>query len=102
MLKSLLWANVSALMVKHYGKENLNRLARECSIGLATAQRIKQQQTSVGVEVLEKLAQRFSLEPWQLLVPGFDPNHMPTLSPISAQERALYERLRAALKDVTN
>ena len=99
VLKNVVWANVAALMAHHYGRENLNRLARECQIGLATAQRIKHQQTSVGIDVLERIAERFALQPWQLLVPGIDPTNPPTLSPVSEQERQLYERLRALVRE---
>jgi len=93
-----LWQNVAALMVKHYGEENLSRLARECAIGLGTASRIKKQQTSVGIDILHAIAARFNLAPWQLLVPGFDPAHPPALQPVSDKERMLYERIMSAAK----
>jgi hypothetical protein len=92
-------------MLKHYGEENLSRLSRECGIGLGTTTRIKQQQTSVGLEIVDKIAEHFGLHPWQLLVPGFDPDNLPTLMPVSSSERQLYERLSAAVrefKDVAN
>lgn len=88
-----LWQNVSALMVKHYGQENLTRLAKECGIGLGTAARIKKQNTSVGLDVLHAIANRFDVSPWQLLVPGFDPQNPPALQPVSARERLLYQRI---------
>lgn len=100
MLKDVLWDNVSKLMKHHFGKENLNRLSEECGIGLATAQRLKQRQTSVGIDIIEKIAERFALQPWQILVPGFDATNTPTLLPVSPQERQLYERLRAVVKDL--
>jgi transcriptional regulator with XRE-family HTH domain len=93
--KRVLWENVSALMQKHFGRENLTRLARETKCGPGTATRIKERETSVGIDVLEKIASAFNLQPWQLLVPGFDPSHPPTLKPVTAEERALYERLLA-------
>lgn len=69
-IKVILWANVRALMAKRYGEENINRLAREAKLGPATVQRIKDSQTSVGIEVLEKIAKVFGVEPWQLIAPG--------------------------------
>jgi hypothetical protein len=69
-IRKVLWANVRALMVKRYGGENLNRLAREAKIGPGSATRIKECQTNVGLGVLEKLARHFEVEPWQLLAPG--------------------------------
>lgn len=93
-----LWANTQALMNFHWGEVNLNRLARECKIGPGTAARIKDQKTSVGLEVLEKIAENFSIAVWQLLVPGMDPAAPPALQPVSAAERALYEKIMSAAK----
>lgn len=95
-----LWQNISALMLKHYGKMSMKRLADECGIGLGTVGRIKEQKTSTGLEVLDKIANRFNLAPWQLLVPGFDPSNPPTLQPVSAKERALYEKIMSAAKEI--
>lgn len=97
-----LWMNVQALMLKHWGEVNLNRLARECNIGPATAARIKAQRTSVGLEVLEKIADKFHLALWQILVPGMDPDSPPALQPVSMAERALYEKIMAAAKEIAS
>lgn len=94
-IKRVLWENVAGLMRKRWQGENLTRLARESGCGPGTATRLKECQTSVGVDVLEKIAGVFDLEPWQLLVPGLDPAQPPTLQPFSDEERALYERLVA-------
>lgn len=101
-VKRVLWENVSALMDKHYGGENLTRLARETKCGPGTATRIKERKTSVGIDVLTKIASAFQLQPWQLLVPGFDPDHPPTLTPVTEEERALYERLLADAQRLAN
>lgn len=69
-IKDRLWTNVRTLMLQRYGEENINRLARDAKIGPATVQRIKDAETSVGLEVIEKIAKVFKLEPWQLLAPG--------------------------------
>jgi hypothetical protein len=95
-----LWANTQALMVNRWGEVNLNRLARECKIGPGTAARIKDQKTSVGLEVLEKIADNFSVAVWQLMVPGMDPAALPALQPVSAAERALYEKIMSAAKQI--
>jgi hypothetical protein len=98
--KAVLWASVLALMVKNYGRENLNRLAREAKIGPGTATRLKAQETSVGLDTIDKLAGHFNVEAWQLLVPGFEPDNMPVLQPVSPSERRLYERIMAAAKEI--
>jgi hypothetical protein len=98
--KRVLWKSVSALMLKHYGGENLSRLARDCKIGPGTVSRMKEAETSVGLEIIDKIAKHFQLQSWELLVPTFDPANRPTLQPVSEQERRLYERLREVAKEL--
>ena len=69
-LRNTLWLNVQALMVAKYGAENLTRLAFDAGVGLGTATRIKQASTSVGLDVIAKIATVFGVAPWQLLAPG--------------------------------
>jgi hypothetical protein len=87
-------------MEYHWGKENLSRLARDADIGPGTATRLKQQQTSVGVDIVERIADLFGLQTWQLLVPTFDPTNPPTLMPMSEAERAFYQRVISAARDL--
>lgn len=94
--RRVLWASVSALMQHHWHGENLNRLAREAKVGAATCVRLKGQQTSVGLEVVDRIAVAFGVETWQLFVPGFDPKSPPVLLPVTQAERALYTRLLQA------
>jgi hypothetical protein len=100
--KKVLWDNISALMEHHWQGENLTRLAREADIGPGTATRIKKQKTSVGIDVVERLSRLFGLEPWQLLVPGFDAFNPPVLMPMSQRERDFYNRVLAAHRDLTS
>jgi transcriptional regulator with XRE-family HTH domain len=69
-LRNTLWLNVQALMVAKYSAENLTRLAFDAGVGLGTATRIKQASTSVGLDVIAKIATVFGVAPWQLLAPG--------------------------------
>lgn len=69
-LKKMLWTNVQALMDRRYGGEALGRFARDCGLGQASMTRIKAQETAVGIDVIEKIAAGFRLEPWQVLAPG--------------------------------
>ncbi len=65
--KTLLWRNVAALMHREWGEERLSELARRTGLGAATMTRIKKQETSVGLDVLEAIAKFFKVEPWQLI-----------------------------------
>lgn len=94
-----LWNSVKAIMVQRYGEENIAKFAKDTKIGLATVGRIKEQKTSVGLAVMDKIASKFNISSWQLLVPGFDPKNPPTLQPVSERERALYQRIMTAAKD---
>ena len=96
--RRVLWTNVQALMQHHWGRENLTQLAGEAGVGPATCTRIKQQQTSVGVEVVDRIAQVFHLDTWQLLVPGLDPKSPPVLI-LSEAERDFYRRVITATRD---
>ena len=96
--RKVLWANLSALMDHHWKGENLTRLEREAGIGPGSATRLKEQKTSVGLELVDKIAHVFGVEAWQLLVPGLNPRAPPTLMPLSEQERAFYERVAEAAK----
>lgn len=66
-IKKVLWRNVQALMVQKYGRENINRLAADAKIGIGSVQRIKAAETSVGVDLVEAVAEAFQVYPWQLL-----------------------------------
>lgn len=69
--RPVLWRNIAELMHRKYGKEHLSLLAKEAKIGLATISRIKNQDTSIGVEVIDRIATVFGVEPWQLMHPDF-------------------------------
>lgn len=62
-------------MTYHYGRENLNRLAKGAKIGPGSATRIKEAKTSVGLDVLEKVAKHFKVAAWELLHPEFAPGN---------------------------
>lgn len=98
--KLVLWQNVSALMTHHWSGENLTRLAREAKIGPGTATRIKEMQTSVGLDVVDRVAEVFDLEMWQMLTPGLDPKNPPAARPVSKAERELYDRLITSIKQL--
>lgn len=93
--KELLWANVTALMLHHWNEINLWQLAKRAKIGPATATRIKEARTSVGLDIVDKVAGVFGLQAWQLLLPDLDPANVPAAM-ISDDEKRLYERLKRA------
>ena len=99
--KRVLWANVQALMLHHWGKENLSELSRRAKVGLATCDRIKKQETSVGLDVTQQVAEVFHLEAWHLLTPGLDPKNPPKIW-LTEAEVDLYDNLRATAKKLVD
>lgn len=99
--KPILWENLKRLMAHHWGKENLSRLCSEAGVGLATADRIKKQATSVGLDKLEAIAGAFDLQAWHLLTPNLDPSNPPVIA-LTRSEAELYKRLRETARGIVS
>lgn len=95
-LMTIVWNNLTSLMQARWGVPNINRLAREAHVGVATVQRIKDGGTSVGIDVLAKVAKVFNVPVWQLLLPSLDPRSPPMLITDAAEQRAVRQMLVAA------
>lgn len=80
-------------MLARYGKINVLRLATETGIGLGTAARLKDAESSIGIDKVEQLANAMGLPLWQLLDPSVDPSHPP--APMSPQALELARKLDA-------
>ena len=97
--KAILWENISTLMKQHYGKENLGRVARESGVGAATLTRIKEQNTSVGMDHIDKLSKALKVEPWQLISPNLAVAPVDTAQPamkdIAPEIQAVIELMQA-------
>lgn len=70
--RMILWRNISLLMEKKYGCVHISQLSKEAKVGLATIGRIKAQETSIGSDVIDRIASALGAEPWQLLYPDFE------------------------------
>lgn len=93
--KEVLWLNVKARMNTLYGKENLSRLIKDSGVGPGTITRIKEQGTSVGVDVIEKVATALKVDPWQLMHPKLGEIDLPSNRPLAPVDIA-----QAAIKGV--
>jgi transcriptional regulator with XRE-family HTH domain len=98
--KVVLAQNLRALMNSRLGPTTQMALAKKSGVSQATIGRIDRQEVAASVDTVAALANAYSLEPWQLLVPGMVPNNPPVLVPVSAREKALYDRLRAAALEI--
>lgn len=65
-----------------------------------TISRIKRGEVTPRLNSIDALAKAFGLLPWQLLVPDLEPSNPPFLRSANPDEKALYERLLAAAKEL--
>lgn len=87
--QDVLAENVVALMTERWGRPSSGKLAKESGLGVGTVHRIRSAESAAGVDSVESIAGVFGAQPWQLLVPGLDPHHMPGLSVMSPMARQL-------------
>jgi transcriptional regulator with XRE-family HTH domain len=92
--------NLTALMRATKGLPNDKdlssnpRLDNKVKLGTSALSRIRNGVGNPTLSTIEALAKAFGVEPWHLMVPGFDPKHLPTLQPLSERERQLYARFK--------
>lgn len=93
--------NLRALMASGRGPRSQNGLREKAGVAQATIGRILSARgENARIETVERLARAYGLEGWQLMIPGMDPANPPVLQPITKEERALYDRLKAVAKDL--
>lgn len=68
-IKTLFWGNVLQLMHQTWGKENITGFGKKTHIAPAGAQRIKALRDT-GLEIVERIATEYKIDPWQLLAPN--------------------------------
>jgi transcriptional regulator with XRE-family HTH domain len=74
------------------GVDAVFTLLKDSGVSRGTVQRIKERQTSVGVDQLSKLASHFKVEVWELLVP---PGAVARAAPVSLGESLSEEQMEA-------
>jgi transcriptional regulator with XRE-family HTH domain len=76
----ILSQNLLRLMEGHATLKNDSQLAKPAKMDQKTIWRIVNKMNEPSIDKVEKLAKAFGVEPWELLVPGLDPEHRPTLT----------------------
>lgn len=79
-LKLTIRANIRRLLHLTDGESGVAQVMK-LGFSNGTAQSLLAGETSIGVDVLAKVAAALRVEPWQLCVPGLDPERMPSLEP---------------------
>lgn len=99
--RAILARNLQALMRTKSGPKSQMGLGKRSGVAQATIGRILRQETAASIETVDDLAKAYGLQGWQLMVAGMDPTNPPVLQAVTKEERALYERLKAAVEDVS-
>lgn len=81
-LKKIIRENVRARLGLRPGQAGVSKLI-ELGIAQGSAQRVLGGETSVGADLIAEVAQVLNVAPWQLCVPGLDPDRLPSLEPVS-------------------
>jgi hypothetical protein len=95
-LRSIVARNVVALMARivdtrenaRHGSRGVSKLAWITGFSPGDAARILEGETSLGLQKLETLAHKLSVEPWQLCMPNLDVDALPSSRPSLSLARA--------------
>jgi hypothetical protein len=93
-VKAILAANVQRL-IDHHG-QSVPDAARHIKMQPFQLKRVIQGAHAVTMDTLQRIADGYGVEPYQLLVLGLDPANPQVLRALSPQEEALYKALEAA------
>lgn len=77
-----------------------NALAQHARVPQSTIGRLLRGEQSPTLDMVERLAQAFDLEPWQMLVPELDATNPPITKQIDDQQRQLWEKFRHAAQEL--
>lgn len=98
MPRVILSSNLKALMAARPDLDTIKKIVNRGGGSNGTVGRMLQGHTATRIDAVHDVARVFGLEAWQLLVPGLDPAHPPTLE--MDAERAT--RLQAQLVQIAN
>lgn len=95
--KSIFATNLAAAMKhKRLSGGDIHRLT-EKAVATSTVGRIVRGVNAPDLDTVTALSRAVGYQPWQLLVPRFDPADPPFLPRFTDEERALYDRLKSLL-----
>lgn len=98
-VKTVIAENLLKLM-KMAGSKNPTAFSKVAGVDQKTVCRILDGEMSPTITVVEKIAIKFGLQAWQLLLPGLDPTNPPVFA-LTETERNLYEKLGDIAKEVS-
>lgn len=100
--RQVLAQNLKGLMETKHGPQTQTDLSTRAGVAQSTIGRILNCEVAATIETVSDLAGAYGLQAWQLMVAGMNPSNPPVLMPVSAQEKALYERLLNAAREIAS
>lgn len=95
-VKQIIAANLNRIVRARF--PNPESAAKAAKIAPQQLRRILAADHAITMRTVEKLAEGFGFEPYQLLVPGLDPKNPQVLRMLSPEEETLYKALEEARK----
>lgn len=93
-------ANVQKCLDSGLGPSSEMGLGKKIKGGQSTIGRILSGENNTRIGTLDRIAEVYGLDVWQLLVPDLGPKNPPVLRSVSPAEDALYERLRETVESI--
>lgn len=72
-------------------------IKRRTGIAQSTVGRALSASHAPDLDTISRIADAVGFQPWQLMVPGFNPSHPPFIPRLTEQERALYDKFKTLL-----
>jgi transcriptional regulator with XRE-family HTH domain len=95
-LSVLFSANLAALMQVDRSLSTQLALAKASGVAQTSIGRILRHEQSPTLDMVDRLAATFHLEPWQMLVADFDPTNPPITKQVDDRQRELWQRFKLA------
>ena len=93
--------NIEKVMLARYGRWSATKFSRDFNVAVGTIQRIGEGETSIGIGILEAVADALKVAPWLLLIPDVDLTSTsgPSLVALSREETELLRLYREMDRD---
>ena len=109
--QSMAQRNLQAVVAENVKKARLSNkqtqpavseaaLAKGKKLDQGTISRIERRALSPTVDVLEAVAAGLGINPWELLLPNFDPKNRPVLKEATEAERVLWKKIQDSAKEL--
>ena len=99
-MRAILAANLSRMIdaaSRNGERQSLRAWALAKGLNVRMIDRLTKKQHAITLDKLQEIADACGLQPWQLLIEDLDPQNPPEAT-VTAEDRALLDRLRHLLK----